>query len=98
MMSRQNSTEETDSNHFNAIPITFRSDSIRSSLSSLYKNYDFHLDILKLTGVIVLVSMISATLAVINNVHVCARPHKMTDCIILSTASAYPPLNSRVCN
>jgi len=40
---RQNAVEEISS-----MDVSFKNSSIRSSLSSLYKNYDFHLDILYL--------------------------------------------------
>ena len=64
MICRQNSVEEIDN-----MDVSFKNSSIRSSLSSLYKNYDFHLDILKITGVIVLLSIMGATLAITSNLY-----------------------------
>lgn len=39
--------------------------SLRSSVSSLYRNYDFHLDVMKLTGVVILLSLMTATLSLV---------------------------------
>ena len=64
MICRQNSVEEIGS-----MDVSFKNSSIRSSLCSLYKNYDFHLDILKITGVIVLLSIMSVTLAITSNLY-----------------------------
>ena len=98
MISRQHSVEEADSiSHCNTVPISFRNRSIRSSLSSLYKNYDFHLDILKLTGVVVLLSIMSATLAITSNLHVC-KGENTTDCIKLTTQPVDLQFNSTLCS
>lgn len=83
MVSRHNSCD----NMAHTIP------SLRSSFSSLYMNYDFRLDILKITGIIVLLSIMSATLAITRNLHVCKNE---TDCIRLVKADQ--PLNNTLCS
>lgn len=83
MISRQNSCD--DMSH--TVP------SLRSSFGSLYKNYDFHLNVLKMTGIVVLLSIMSATLAITSNLHVCKNE---TDCIRLVTASK--PFNNTLCS
>ena len=57
--------------------------SIRSSLSSIYQNYDFHFDIIKMTGIIVLLSLLSTTLVMTNSVYKMekAKKHNKSDCI-----------------
>lgn len=67
--------------------------SLRSSTSSLYRNYDFHFDIVKLTGVVVLLSLMTATLAMVTHVHTCEYN---TDCIELTTSEA-PTMNDSLC-
>lgn len=60
--------------------------SIRSSLSSIYRNYDFHLDLIKMIGTVVLLSLLSASLVLTNSVYEMekANTHK-SDCIQLPT-------------
>ena len=82
MISRVNSKEEIDGT---TTSMSFRHGSIRSSISSLYRNYDFHFDILKLTGVVVLLSIMSATLAITSNIHIGEKPVNISDCIRLRT-------------
>ena len=43
--------------------------SIRSSPSSIYRNYDFHLNLVKMTGTVVFLSIKSATLILTNSVY-----------------------------
>lgn len=66
--------------------------SVRSSVSSLYRNYDFHLDVLKLTGVVVLLSIMAATLGLVVHWIPCQCE---TDCIKLKTTR--PLLNDSAC-
>lgn len=40
--------------------------SVRSGLSSIYRNYDFHLSLVKMTGSVVLLSLLSASLVLTN--------------------------------
>jgi hypothetical protein len=42
---------------------------VGSSLSSLYEQYAVHIQILKLTGVVTLVSMVAVTLAITTNLY-----------------------------
>ncbi len=65
--------------------------SLRSSASSLYRNYDFHLNVLKLTGVVVLLALMTATLALITNP--CTYS---SDCIELKTSEV--PMNTSLCS
>lgn len=83
-MSRVNSDEAMDERD-TMTGITFRTSRLGSSLSSLYQNYDFHLDIVKITGVLVLLSLMSATLAITNNLHVCESRQNVSDCIKITT-------------
>jgi len=77
MLSTSNSVEESDGVSVGGEGnFTFRHSRLASSLSSLYKNYDIHLDIVKITGVLVLLSLMSATLAITNNLHVCESKKK----------------------
>lgn len=87
MLSRTNSVKENDgvSVHRTA-GFTFRHSRLAFSLSSLYQNYDFHLDIVKLTAVLVLLSLMSVTLAITNNLHVYKSLNNTSDCIKLTTA------------
>jgi hypothetical protein len=58
--------------------------SSRSSLSSIYPNYNFHFDIIKMTGILVLLSLLSATLVMTNSVYEMERKHKVliaSDCL-----------------
>lgn len=70
-----------------------RSYSVRSSASSLYRNYDVHLDILKLTGIVVLLAIMAATLALITHVHPC---HYDTDCKEIQISEV--PMNDSLCS
>ena len=100
MLSRTTSVEENDrvSVHRTA-GFTFRHSRLASSLSSLYKNYDCHLDIVKLTAVLVLLSIISATLAITNNLDVCKSLNNTSDCIKLTTQPVDKNhLNSTLCS
>ena len=79
---------------------TFRHSRLASSLSSLYKNYDIHMDIVKITGVLVLLSLMSVTLAITNNLHVCESKNKSSDCIKLVTipVTINQQFNSTLCS
>ena len=74
--------------------------SIRSSLSSIYQNYDFHFDIIKMTGIIVLLSLLSATLVMTNSVYEMERKHNGSDCIRLpgQTYDSNEQWNSTLCD
>lgn len=64
--------------------------SIRSSLSSIYRNYDFHFDLIKMTGLVVLLSLISATLVMTNSVYQMEKVYnKSSDCNELLTKLTY---------
>jgi hypothetical protein len=91
MMSRVHSVETMEESDDNITGITFRTFRLRSSLSSLYQNYDFHLDIVKITGVLVLLSLMSAALAITNNLHVGQSRHNISDCIQLRTHTRFLP-------
>ncbi|CAC5368666.1 unnamed protein product [Mytilus coruscus] len=43
--------------------------SVRSGLSSIYRNYDFHLSLVKMTGSVVLLSLLSASLVLTNSMY-----------------------------
>ena len=89
MLSRSNSVEKSDGVSVRAAgSFTFRHSRLASSLSSLYKNYDIHMDIVKITGVLVLLSLMSVTLAITNNLHVCESKNNSSDCIKLVTIPA----------
>ena len=92
MICRQNSVEEIDN-----MDVSFKNYSIRSSLSSLYKNYDFHLDILKITGVIVLLSIMSVTLAITSNLYKVDTIKNVTDCIRLTAQTEDQQFNTTLC-
>jgi len=92
MICRQNSVEEIGS-----MDVSFKNYSIRSSLSSLYKNYDVHLDILKITGVIVLLSIMSATLAITSNLYKVDTTKNVTDCIRLTAQMEDQQFNTTLC-
>lgn len=83
-MDNTSSKDEIDSSTF---PMTFRHSSIRSSISSLCRNFDIHLDIVKFTGVVVLLSIMSATLTLTSNIYSSekSRNTTMIDCIRLPT-------------
>ena len=86
MLSSSNSVEKSDGVSVRvAGSFTFRHSRLTSSLSSLYKNYDIHMDIVKITGVLVLLSLMSVTLAITNNLHVCESKTNSSDCIKLVT-------------
>ena len=59
--------------------------SIRSSLSSIYRNYDFHLNLVKMTGIVVFHSIISATLILTNSVYEMEKVYNRSDCIQLTS-------------
>ena len=65
------------------VPPLSRFASIRSSLSSIYQNYDFHFDIIKMTCIMVLLSLLSATLVMTSSVYEMERKHNGSDCIRL---------------
>jgi hypothetical protein len=92
MICRQNSVEEIGS-----MDVSFKNSSIRSSLCSLYKNYDFHLDILKIPGVIVLLSIMNATLAITSNLHKVDTTKNVTDCIRLTAQMEDQQFNTTFC-
>ena len=74
MLSRTNYVEESDGVSLHrAAGFTFRNSRLKSSLSSVYKNYDFHWDIMNITGLLVLLIIMSATLAITNNLYVCEK-------------------------
>lgn len=101
MFSRANYIEESDGVSIHrAAGFTFRNSRLASSLSSLYKNYDFHLDIVKITGVLVLLSLMSVTLAITNNLHVCESKNCTSDCIKISTlqVETNQQFNSTLCS
>ena len=100
MMYRVHSVETMEESDDNIAGITFRTSRLRSSLSSLYQNYYFHLDIVKITGVLVLLSLMSATLAITNILHVCQSRHNISDCIQLGTHSIddMNSFNSSLCD
>lgn len=79
---------------------TFRHSRLASSLSSLYKNYDIHMDIVKIIGVLVLLSLMSATLTITNNLHVCESKNNSSDCIKLATipVTINQQFNSTLCS
>lgn len=66
--------------------------SLRSSVSSIYRNYDFHFDVLKLTGVVVLLSVMAATLGLVSNIRPCQYE---TDCKRLEATEV--PMNNSLC-
>ncbi|CAG2236254.1 unnamed protein product [Mytilus edulis] len=103
MIPTVDSNEDMNSTRDHSVAgITFRTSRLRSSLSSLYANYDFHLDMVKVMGVIVLLSVTSATLAVTNNLHVCKsyKSHNATDCIRLThhPVDSLRQYNSSICD
>ncbi|CAC5357664.1 unnamed protein product [Mytilus coruscus] len=103
MIPRIDSDEDMDSIRGHSVAgITFRTSRLRSSLSSLYANYDFHLDMVKVMGVIVLLSVASATLAITNNLHVCesSKSQNATDCIRLThhPVDSIRQYNSSICD
>ena len=55
---------------------------------------------MKITGVLVLLSLMSATLAITNNLHVCQSRHNISDCIQLRTHSIddMNSFNSSLCD
>lgn len=82
MMSSVHSNEIMEESDGNVAGITFRTSRLGSSLSSMYQNYDFHVDIVR---VLVLISLMSATLAITSNLHVCHSSQNVYDCIQLRT-------------
>ena len=91
MFSRVNSVEfQFDSN------TSMESDyTVGSSLSSLYKQYAVHIKILKLTGIVTLVSMVAVTLAITTNIYTLEHRRNGTDLTI------QPPVtvnNSSLCH
>ena len=100
MLSRSNSVEEDGVSVRATGSFSFRHSTLASSLSCLYKNYDIHLDILKVTGVLVLLSLMSATLAITNNLHACESKNCTSDCIKISTQQVETSLqfNSTLCS
>ena len=101
MLSRSNSVEKSDEVSVRAAgSFTFRHSRLASSLSSLYQNYDIHMDIVKITGVLVLLSLMSATLAITNTLHVCESKNNSSDCIKLVTipVTISQQFNSTLCN
>ncbi|CAC5378379.1 unnamed protein product [Mytilus coruscus] len=103
MIPRIDSVEDIDSIRDHSVAgITFRTSRLRSSLSSLYANYDFHLDMVKVMGVIVLLSVTSVTLAITNNLHVCEsnKTQNATDCIRLTShpVDTIKQYNSSICD
>lgn len=72
--------------------------SIRSSLSSIYRNYDFHLGLIKVIGLAILLSLLSATLALTSSMYQMENAHNSSDCIRLSgqTFGSYE-LNDSTC-
>ena len=88
------SKEETDSS---TIPMTFRHSSVRSSISSWYRNYDIHFDILKLMGVLVVLLIMSATLTMTSNLYTSENSQNITDCIRLLTTDTHQQPNCSLC-
>jgi len=86
MSSLESSLVEMDTLHkCHSTPITNRTSSVIFNLSSVYNNYKVHLDILKLTGVIVLFSVMTATLTVTNNLSKTNRILNNSDCVRIMT-------------
>ena len=71
-------------------PSLSRFTSIRSSLSSIYRNYDFHFDLINMTGLVVLLSLISATLVLTTSVYEMEKVYNRSDCMQFSTDLNYP--------
>ena len=96
-MENTSSKDEIDSS---TIPMTFRHSSIRSSMSSLYRNFEIHLDILKLTGVVVLLSIMSVTLALTGNIYSREKSQNTTmiDCIRSPTIYTRQQLYMSLCS
>ena len=78
-------------------PLRFAS--IRSSLSSIYQNYDFHFDIIKMVGIVVILSLLSTTLVMTNSVYDMERKHNSSDCIRITgqTYDSNEQWNSTLC-
>ena len=95
-MENTNSNDGIDGSTF---PMTLRHSSIRSSMSSLYRNFDIHLDILKLTGVVVLLSIMSVTLALTSNIYSYEKRQNTTmiDCIKIEHSVTREQLNMSLC-
>lgn len=64
--------------------------SIRSSLSSIYRNYDFHLGIIKITGICIMLSLICTTLVLTSSLYKIDKGYNKTECIQLLDKSDFP--------
>ena len=70
--------------------------SIASSLSSLYEKYNIHINILKWTGVVVLLAMMSTSLAITSNMTRNSFQNS-SDCIKITTTSDDRRFNDTLC-
>ena len=79
---------------------TFGHSSIGSSISSLYRNFDIHFEILKITGVIVLLSIMSVTLALTSNIYSSEKKQNTTrtDSIKLANIDTIEQFNMSSCS
>ena len=74
----------------------WRVGSVASSISELYHEYQMHINVLKLTGVIVLLSLTAASLGITSSVYKMDRMHwNSTDCIKIQEQ---PNLNQTLCS
>lgn len=85
MTSRQSSVEEFDS-----MSISYKNTSIRSSLSSLFSNYDLHFSFIKLMSLLMLLSIMCVTITITSNIGSCENKSSVRDCIKLSTTDVEP--------
>ena len=74
----------------------WRVGSVASSISELYHEYHMHINVLKWTGVIVLLSLTAASLGITSSVYKMDRMHwNSTDCIKIQEQ---PNLNQTLCS
>ena len=91
MFSRVNSVES----QFDSNPSMESDHTVGSSLSSLYEQYAVHIKIIKLTGIVTLVSMVAVTLSITTNLYTLEHRRNGTDITI------QPPVtvnNSSLCH
>ncbi|CAC5369838.1 unnamed protein product [Mytilus coruscus] len=86
-MSRKNSLDQTDSFIFHTSKNSMNRSSIAASLESLYENFNVHIHTLKWSGLVILLSMMLATLVVTTNIYssVNLPSHNCSDCIQIKT-------------
>ena len=83
-------------NSFDDLPGRFRVNTVASSLSNLYHQYDIHINVLKWTGIIVMMSLTAATLGITNNLYQLEKVHwNSTDCIKIQEQ---PNFNQTLCS